>query len=67
MHAEPTQKLNQRFQINPQDYLKVVFNSWKTLCSNMISTTSNPSYLELLGLFTVHTNVSTNAYLSLQL
>ena len=28
---------------------------------------SNPSYLELLGLFTVHTNVSTNARLSLQL
>jgi len=49
------------------DYLKVVFNSWKTLCSNMIITTSNPSYLELLGLFTVHTHVSTNARLSLQL
>ena len=37
------------------------------LCSNMIITPSNPSYLELLGLFTVHTNVSANARLSLQL
>jgi len=49
------------------DYLKVVFSSWKNLCSNMIITTSNPSYLKLLGLFTVHTNISTNARLSLQL
>ena len=49
------------------DYLKVVFSNWKNLCFNMIITNSNPSYLELLGLFTVHTNVSTNARLSLQL
>jgi len=46
---------------------KVLFSSWKNLCSNMIITTRNPSYPELLGLFTVHTNVSTNARLSLQL
>jgi len=49
------------------DYLKVVFSSWKNLGSNMIISNSNPSYLELSGLFTVHTNVSTNARLSLQL
>ena len=28
---------------------------FENLCSNMIITNSNPSYLELLGLFTVHT------------
>jgi len=33
----------------------------------MIITTSNPSYLELLDLFMVHTNVSTTARLFLQL
>jgi len=33
----------------------------------MIITTRNPSYLEPLGLFTVHTNVSTNARLSLKI
>jgi len=67
LHAELSQELNKRFQMKSQDYLKVVFSSWKNLCSNMIITTSNPSYLELLGLCTVHTNVSTNASLSLQL
>jgi len=32
----------------------------------MLITTSDPSYLELWGLFTVHTNVSTNARLSFE-
>ena len=46
------------FKTSWRQNLKTVFRSWKTLCSNMIITNSNPSYLELLGLFTVHTNVS---------
>ena len=62
-----TLKIEPTISNEVSDYLKVIFSSWKNLCSNMIVTSSNPSYLELLGLFTVHTNVSTNARLSVQL
>ena len=67
LHAKLSQELKLTISNHVSDYLKVVFSSWKPLCSNMIIITSNPSYLELFGLFAVHTNVSTNARLSLQL